>query len=182
MAFAITQPHATEPGASQGAIEMGKHIESIMSLRNLEHYSIMGDKPKTMLDLSTSDARGTEYNNNLSFAIENSSMLIELQSYHFDNNKELAEYEFILGDIPNYTDDVILDTLFNTINDIGDCSVEIVEPSNHYAAVLSEFIFEKPAIILMVNDESIDKFMALSEYLVDFVVDYEASKASLVRA
>ncbi len=177
MAFAITQPYATEPGADQGAIEMGKHLESIMRLRKIEFYSIQGDKPKTMLDLSTSDARGTKYNTELSFAIENSSLLIELHSYNFDSNKEYAEYEFIIGDIPNYTDDVILDTLFNTINNVGDCSVEIVEPVDHYAAVLSEFIFQKPAIILMVNDESIDKFMALSEYLVDFVVDFEASKA-----
>ena len=53
---------------------------------------------------------------------------------------------------------------------------------NHYPSALSEFVYEKPAVILMVNENVSDKFMAVAERLVDFVVEYEDRRTSLARA
>ncbi len=178
MAIAITVPHAAEPASDQGALVFVDYLQSIMTLRDIEYYTVNGDKPKGMVPLSTYYARGTEYNTELSVALDMSSILIEVQS----SDKDYKEWDFVIGELPEYTDEEATSMLYNFIDDFGNCSIESVLPKKHYPSVLSEFVYEKPAIILMVNESVSDKFMAVAERLVDFVVEYEDRRTSLAHA
>ena len=178
MAIAVTVPHAAEPGSDQGALVFVDYLQSIMTIRDIEYYTVNGNKPKAMIPLSTYYARGTDYNTELSVALDMSSILIEVQS----SGKAYNEWDFVIGELPEYTDEEASSILYNFIDDFGNCSIESVMPKNHYPSALSEFVYEKPAVILMVNENVSDKFMAVAERLVDFVVEYEDRRTSLARA
>jgi hypothetical protein len=182
MAIVVTVPHATEPAPDQGAVLFTKYLQSIMTTRDIDYYIVNGDKPKAMIPLSTYYARGTDYNTELSVAIEMSELLIEVQSFGGESDSEYTEWDFVIGDLPDYSDDDMTNALYNYIDDFGDCSVEEVLPKNHYPSVLSEFVYEKPAIIINVNENVSDKFMAVAERLVDFAVEYAAHRTSMARS
>ena len=182
MAIALTVPHAAEPGSDQGALLFVEYLQSVMTSREVEYYTVNGDKPKSMVPLSTYYARGSEYNTELSVALDMASLLIEVQSFSDSSDSDYGEFDFVIGELPEYTDEEASSMLYNFIDDFGNCSIESVLPKNHYPSVLCEFIYDKPAIILIVNESVSDKFMAVAESLADFAVEYVDRKTSLARA
>ena len=113
MAIAVTVPHAAEPGSDQGALVFVDYLQSIMTIRDIEYYTVNGNKPKAMIPLSTYYARGTEYNTELSVALDMSSILIEVQS----SGKAYNEWDFVIGELPEYTDEEASSILYNFIDD-----------------------------------------------------------------
>ena len=171
MSIVLAVPHAKEPGSDQSALAFLKNLESVLTLREMEYYSVLGNKPKKTLDLATQLARGTSYSDELSIVLGMSEILIEIQSHNDESDVDYSDFEFVIGELPSFTDEDDSDTLMNTIDQFGDTTVEKMDPKEHYAAVLSEIIFKRTAIILSVNSNSNGKFIGVAEVLVDFVAD-----------
>jgi len=169
VSIVLTVPHAKEPGSDLTALEFLNNLESVLTLRQMEYYSVLGNKPKTVLDLSTHHARGTEYHDELAIVLGMSDVLIEIHSHNEDSEVEYSEFDFVICELPSYTDEDMADTLMNSLETFGDAAAETVKPEKHYPAVLSELIFKNDAIILSVGDNSNEKFIGAAEVLVDFV-------------
>ncbi len=182
MSIVLTVPHAKEPGSDLSALEFLKNVESVLTLREMEYYSVLGNKPRKVLDLSTSLARGTEYHDELATVLGMSDILVEVHSHNEDSDVEYSEFDFVVCELPEFTDEDMADTLMNSLEPFGDTTVETVKPSNHYPAVLSELIFKNDAIILSVGDNSNERFIGAAESLVDFVAGSLDRRISVARS
>lgn len=150
MSILVTIPHAKDPSGDPGAVSFARELESLMNLRGQANYFIYGNAPKTMLDLSTHEARGTSYNSELSTAMNVANFVIEI---HDTNEEDFSS-----------TNELFV----NTIDNLAEASVIQVENKNHYAVTLAGLIFDIPSLVLFVNPDSIDLYPAVAEILVEF--------------
>ena len=178
MTIAIVVPHAKEPEGDPTAVLFADYMEAALVNRDIEFYTIMGDKSKTMIDLSTHNARGTSYNDELSSALKNSILMVELHSHDEDSADDYSEFDFIIEEFPEFSEENLSEELSNSLQEFGDANVENADASNRYASTLSTLIFGKPAIIFSVNENTKEKFIGSSEALVEFLVDYAARRKS----
>ena len=70
MVVGISVPFAKGPGEDIAALAFLEHFEASLRLLDVPFYTVKGSSPKTMLNLSTSEARSTEYSRELSSFFE----------------------------------------------------------------------------------------------------------------
>lgn len=177
MSTVISIPYAKEPDSDPGAILFSEELESTMELRGVSNYIVKGNSPKSMLDLSTHQAKGTNYNSELSSSLSVATYHIELHSFD-DNHESYSGNDFVVGKISGYTDDAMVQRFVNSIDNYTTSSIEEVKPEQHYSSTLSEFIYEIPSLILYINEDSIDYHSSVAGVVVDFATDYEDRKTS----
>ena len=117
----------------------------------MPYYSVRGQSLKTMLDLSTSEARGTTYNNELAAALTVSDIHIELRAYDFDTHEDWSDSDFVFGKLIGYTDEELLKNFEDTIGSRASYETNIITPIGHYSSALSEFVYQIPSIVIYVN-------------------------------
>ena len=97
MAVTISVPHFKETADGPNIKNFSSHLESMLEVKDMPYYIVKGNSLKEMLNLSTSEARGTSYNKELSTALGVSGLHIELHAYDFDTNKDWTESDFVLS-------------------------------------------------------------------------------------
>ena len=173
MVVTITVPYAKGPGEDIGAIRFLESLEASFSLMDIPHYTIKGTSPRTMLDLSTSAARSTQYTIELSSSLVVSSIHIDIQSYSNDSkrfiDKESINSDIVFGILPTFTDIDFMERIAKLTEAFAYPQVREVDMEMNYASGLSEFIFDTPSIVIKVNEGSVDLFPALAEVVAEAV-------------
>ena len=177
MSTVISIPHAKEPDGDPGAVLFSQELESTMELRGVSNYIVKGNSPKTMLDLSTHQAKGTNYNSELSSSLGVATYHVELHSFD-DNHESYSGNDFVIGKISGYTDDSMAQRFVNSIDNYATTSIEEVKPEQHYSSTLSEFVYRIPSLILYINEDSIDYHSPVAGVVADFAAEYEDHKTS----
>ena len=156
MAVTLSSPHFKLSPNGANINDFTKQLKSLLEVKGLPYYSAEGNALKEMLDLSSSEARGTAYNKELSAALDVSSMHIELHAYDFSTNENWSESDFVLGDLSGYTNDEILTRFENTITKFGKVEVVDILPIGHYSTALAELVYEVPSVVLYVNVDIVE--------------------------
>lgn len=100
----ITAPHA-EPSDVNGhtydviAGEMAKSLASLLKGKGYSPVLILGDVPRTELDLNRPEGEGTDYHNYINAELEGATLLIDVHSYPPDS-KRYTDYEMVVLDMP----------------------------------------------------------------------------------
>jgi hypothetical protein len=178
MAVTLSSPHFKPTPDGANINEFTNQLKSFLNLKSLPYYSVEGNSMKGMLDLSSSEARGTSYNKELAAGLDVSSLHIELRAYDFNTNEDWSEADFVLGELSGYTNDEILNRFENTITKFGKVEVVDILPLGHYSTALSELVYEVPSIVLYVNADSMELYSSVAEGITDIISYYEENKTS----
>jgi hypothetical protein len=178
MAVALSAPHFKPSADAPNIQDFVKQLESLLEVKQLPYYLTKGNAMKEMLDLASSDARGTAYNKELSAALNVSDLHIELRAYDFSTNADWSDSDFVLGELINYTDDEILNRFENTIANLSKVDIVEVLPIGHYSTALSELVYDVPSIVLYVNVDSMELYPSVAEGITDIIAYYEDRKTS----
>ncbi len=178
MAVALSAPHFKPSADSPNIQDFVKQLESLLEVKQLPYYLAKGNSMKEMLDLSSSDARGTAYNKELAAALNVSDLHIELRAYDFNTNEDWSNSDFVLGELTNYTDGEILHRFETTLSNLSKVEVVEVLPVGHYSTALSELVYEVPSIVLYVNVDSMELYPSVAESITDIIAFYEDRKTS----
>lgn len=173
MPVTISVPHNKSSADSPSIVPFMEDLQSILELKDIPYYIVRGNSLREMIDLSTSQARGTSYNKELSAAFDASDLHIEVNVYDFDSNPDWTDSDVILGDLSGYTDDEMITRYEETIGEFGNVSVIDIVPLGHYSTALAELVYEIKSLVLYVNADSSDLFQVVSEALSDVIVYYE---------
>lgn len=174
MGIVITVPHAKKPNSDPSAVAFTKQLESILDLRDISNYILYGNSPRGMLDLSTSEARGTGYNSDLASALRVASLLLEVHDYDSASDPTFEE-DFVFVEIANCNTDVI-DQAIAITNNFANVDTERLESRKHYPSALAVLSFEIPTLLLYVNRDSTDLFPAVAEALAELAEAYVQRK------
>ena len=178
MAITISAPHFKESVDDPNIKPFLTQLESFLDMKDMPYYSVKGQSLKTMLDLSTSEARGTTYNNELAAALTVSNMHIELRAYDFDTHEDWASSDFVFGKLIGYTNDELLRDFENVIGAKASYETNVIVPIGHYSSALSEFVYQIPSIVIYVNVDSSKLYPTIAESITDIILDYEERKTS----
>tara|TARA_B100001778_G_C18549037_1_gene612158 strand:+ start:61 stop:597 length:537 start_codon:yes stop_codon:yes gene_type:complete len=178
MPVTISVPHNKSSGNEPSIVPFMEDLQSILELKDIPYYTVRGNSLREMIDLSTSQARGTSYNKELSAAFDASDLHIEVHAYDFDSNPDWTDSDVVIGDISGYTDDEMITRYEETIAEFGNVSVVDVVPLGHYSTALAELVYEMKSLILYVNADSGNLFQVVSEAISDVIVDYEDRRTS----
>ncbi len=173
MAVTISVPHFKETSDGPNVKNFSASLESMLEIKNMPYYIVKGNTAKEMIDLSTSQAKGTSYNKELSTALGVSNYHIELHAYDFDTQKDWSESDFILGDLAGYTNEELLQRYEDTISSFANVGVVDIVPLGHYSTVLSELVYEIPSIVVYVNADSNQLYSTVAEGITDIIAYYE---------
>ncbi len=178
MPVTISVPHNKSSGNEPSIVPFVEDLQSILELKDIPYYTVRGNSLREMIDLSTSQARGTSYNKELSAAFDASDLHIEVHAYDFDSNPDWTDSDVVIGDISGYTDDEMITRYEETIAEFGNVSVVDVVPLGHYSTALAELVYEMKSLILYVNVDSANLFQVVSEAISDVIVGYEDRRTS----
>jgi hypothetical protein len=170
----VTVPHAKKPDSDPSAVAFTKQLESIMDIRDIPNYILYGNSPRNMLDLSTSEARGTGYNSDLASALRVASILLEVHDFDSASDPTFEE-DFVFVEIAK-CDTGVIDQALAITNNFANVDTERLEASKHYPSALAILSFEIPTLIVYVNRDSTDLFPAVSEALVELAEAYVQRK------
>ena len=178
MPVTISVPHNKSSEDSPSIVPFVEDLQSILELKGIPYYTVRGNSLRDMIDLSTSQARGTSYNKELSAAFDASDLHIEVHAYDFDSNPDWTDSDVVIGDISGYTDDEMITRYEETIAEFGNVSVVDVVPLGHYSTALAELVYEMKSLILYVNADSGNLFQVVSEAITDVIDYYEDRRTS----
>jgi len=178
MAVALSVPHFKPSLDFPNIQDFVKELEALLEIKQLPYYLVQGNSMKEMLDLSSSAARGTSYNKDLSAALAVSDIHIEIHAYDFNTNEDWSDADFILGELIQQTDGELLSRFENTISNLSNVDVVTVLPIGHYSSSLSELVYEVPSIVLYVNVDSKELYPSVIEGITDILTYYEDRKTS----
>lgn len=178
MAVALSVPHFKPSVDSPNIQDFVKELESLLEVKQLPYYLVQGNSMKEMIDLSSSEARGTSYNKDLAAALAVSDIHVEMHAYDFNTDENWSDSDFILGELTGYTDGEMLNRFETTIANFANVDVITVLPIGHYSTALSELVYEVPSIVLYVNVDSIELYPSVSEGITDIITYYEDRKTS----
>ena len=103
MAVALSVPHFKPSADSPNIQDFAKELESLLEVKQLPYYLVQGNSMKEMLDLSSSEARGTAYNKDLAAALAVSDIHLELHAYDFNTQEDWSDSDFVIGELTGYT-------------------------------------------------------------------------------
>jgi len=172
----VTVPHAKKPDSDPSAVAFTKQLESIMDLRDIPNYILYGNSPKNMLDLSTSEARGTGYNSDLASALRVASILLEVHDFDSASDPTFDE-DFLFAEVAK-CDTEVIDQALAITNDFANVDTERIESEKHYASSLAILSFEIPTLIVYVNRDSTDLYPAVAEALSQLAEGYAPRRTS----
>jgi arginine decarboxylase-like protein len=178
MAITISAPHFKESVDDPNIKPFLDQLESFLDLKNIPHYIVKGTSLKTMLDLTTSEARGTSYNQELAAYLKISDLHLELHAYDFDTHEDWSTSDLVIGKLLGYTDEELLGDFENVLGSSATVETNMVVPMGHYASALSEFVYQIPSIVLYVNVDSSQLYPSITESITDIILDYEERKTS----
>jgi hypothetical protein len=178
MAITISAPHFKESVDDPNIKQFVDQLESFLDAKNMAYYSVKGTSLKTMLNLATSEARGTTYNQELSAALTVSDLHIELHAYDFDTHEAWSTSDIVFGKLVGYTDDELLNDFENIIGSKASYETNVIVPIGHYSSALSEFVYQIPSIVIYVNVDSSTLYPSITESITDIILDYEERKTS----
>jgi hypothetical protein len=178
MSVTISAPHSKESVDDPNINNFLSQLESFLDVKNIPYYSVRGTSLKTMLNLSTSEARGTTYNSELSAALTVSELHIELHAYDFDTHEEWATSDIVFGKLIGYTDDELLTDFENILGSKATYDTNVVTPIGHYATALSEFVYQVPSIVIYINVDSSHLYPSITESITDIILDHEERRTS----
>ena len=173
MPVTISVPHSKISQDDPSVSDFVDELQSILELKGILYYTVRGNSLKEMLDLSTSQARGTSYNKELSAASDASNLHIEVHAYDFDSHPDWTDSDFILGDLSGYTDDEMVGRYEETIGEFGNVSIVDIVPLGHYSTALAELVYEMKSLVLYINADSSNLFPSVSEGITDIISYYE---------
>ena len=178
MAVTVSVPHNKSSEDSPSIVPFVEDLQSILEVKSIPYYTVRGNSLREMIDLSTSQARGTSYNKELSAAFDASDLHIEVHAYDFDTNPDWTDSDVVLGDISGYTDDEMVTRYEETIGEFGNVSVVDIVPLGHYSTALAELVYEINSLVLYVNADSANLFQVVSEAVTDVISYYEDRKTA----
>ena len=173
MAVTVSVPHNKSSEDSPSIVPFVEDLQSILEVKSIPYYTVRGNSLREMIDLSTSQARGTSYNKELSAALDVSDLHIEVHAYDFDSNPDWTDSDVVLGDLSGYTDDEMVTRYEETIGEFGNVSVVDIVPLGHYSTALAELVYEINSLVLYVNADSANLFQVVSEAVTDVIAYYE---------
>ena len=173
MAITISVPHFKETSDGPNVKNFSTSLESMLEIKDMPYYIVRGNTSKAMIDLTTSQAKGTSHNKELSTALGVSDYHIELHAYDFDTHKDWTESDFMLGDLAGYTNEELLQRYEDTISSVANVGVVDIVPLGHYSTVLSELVYEIPSIVVYVNADSNQLYSTVAEGITDIIAYYE---------
>ena len=169
MTLAVTVPFATPPEEDTGAVLFLEHFKESLNSLELSHYVIEGESPKGILNLSTKEAKTTEYSKDLSTLLPASNLHIDIHSYNYETYPDWIDRDIVLGVLPTFTDTKLLAALKRSLIDISSIYIEDLILEFSYASVLSELIFNVKSIPLYLNENSVALYPVIAEKLAEFV-------------
>lgn len=170
MGIVIAVPHAKNPNGSPSAVAFAKQLESILDVRDIPNYALYGNSPRDMLDLSSSEARGTSYNSDLASSLRVAYILLEVHDFDSASDPTFDE-DFVFAEVAKCNTEVIDQALAIT-NDFANVDTERIESEKHYASSLAILSFEIPTLIVYVNRDSSDLYPAVAEALAQLAEGY----------
>ena len=170
MVVGISVPFAKGPGEDIAALAFVQNFEASLRLLDIPFYTVKGTSPKTMLNLSTSEARSTEYSRELSSTLSVSSIHIDLQGFDNESNPEWIRSDIVFGVLPTFTNEEQMQAFANLTREFAWATVKEIDIPSNYASGLSEFVFDTPSIPIKLNVGSVDLYPALAEVVAESVV------------
>ena len=178
MAVTISVPHNKNSEDSPSVIAFIQDLESILDVKSIPYYIVRGNSLREMLDLSTSQARGTSYNKELTAAFDASEFHVEIHAYDFDSDPDWSDSDVVIGDLSGYSDDEMISRAEETIGQFGTVSVVDIVPLGHYSTALAELVYQMKSLVIYVNADSGNLFQVVSEAITDVIGYYEDRKTS----
>ena len=83
----------------------------------------------------------------------------------------MKPFDVAVGYFEGLTNMNNIDSLVNTLSNVCKVDKVPVEYSTHRLSLVSETLFDKPSIILYLNEGAIDLYYAVAEELVNFLLE-----------
>lgn len=172
----ITIPHNKPPNDEVGAVEFAK-IMSEAAFSEMPDSTIMSeyhfhynDNHTEIVNVETFAGKNTRYVKEFYQKIKQQPLHINLRSFDVEDDL-LKKYDVVIAYFEGLTDMNMVDALVNTLSEV--CIVDKVEAeySTHRLSLVAETLFDKPSIIIYLNEGAIDLYSAVAEELVKFLLE-----------
>lgn len=172
----ITIPHNKPPNDEVGAVEFAK-IMSESAFSEMPDSTIMSeyhfhynDNHTEIINVETFAGKNTRYVKEFYQKLKQQPLHINLRSFDVEDDL-LKKYDVVIAYFEGLTDMNMVDALVNTLSEV--CIVDKVEAeySTHRLSLVAETLFDKPSIIIYLNEGAIDLYSAVAEELVKFLLE-----------
>ena len=170
----ITIPNNKPPNEEVGAVEFAKIFKQA-SFSEMPETSVIydfhyNDNHTEIVNVETFAGKDTRYVKEFYQKLKKQPMHINLRS--FDEEDELLKpFDVAVGYFEGLTNMNNIDSLVNTLSNVCKVDKVPVEYSTHRLSLVSETLFDKPSIILYLNEGAIDLYYAVAEELVNFLLE-----------
>lgn len=172
----FTIPHSKPPEEEVGAVEFAR----VLSNTIYEELTVTGEEKEfdfhyntlhsEIVNVETAAGRNTQYVKEFLQKIKSKSIHVDIRSFDVEDDL-LKKFDVVVSYLEGLTDMGMVDGLVNTLSTV--CLVDKVEAeySTHRLALVAETLFDKPSIIIYVNEGAVDLYSAVAEELVKFLLE-----------
>lgn len=172
----ITIPHNKPPNDEVGAVEFAKIMSEAAfsempdSTTMSEYHFHYNDNHTEIVNVETFAGKNTRYVKEFYQKLKQQPLHINLRSFDVEDDL-LKKYDVVIAYFEGLTDMNMVDALVNTLSEV--CIVDKVEAeySTHRLSLVAETLFDKPSIIIYLNEGAIDLYSAVAEELVKFLLE-----------
>lgn len=170
----ITIPNNKPPSEEVGAVEFAKIFKQV-SFSEMPETSVIydfhyNDNHTEIINVETFAGKDTRYAKEFYEKLKEQPMHINLRSFD-EEDSLLKPFDVAVGYFEGLTDMNTVDSLVNTLSNVCKVDKVPVEYSTHRLSLVSETLFDKPSIILYLNEGAIDLYYAVAEQLVNFLLE-----------
>lgn len=177
----ITIPNNKPPNDEVGAVEFCKILQDSLfseltpSGEERGFRFLWNDNHTEIINVETFAGKNTRYVKEFYQELKKHELHINLRSFDVEDDL-LKKYDVVVAYFEGLTDMSMVDSLVNTLSEV--CIVDKVEAeySTHRLSLVAETLFDKPSIILYLNEGAIDLYSAVAEELVKFLLERPVSR------
>jgi hypothetical protein len=189
MDLLLTLPHG-KPEATdnhdQGALEMLPILTAALKSADVEHEIVVGTSIRSLVDLNRREAYSTKFMHEVRKHLKEARIHIDLHSFPptseeatdeegitatGDDLRDWSKSEVVLFDIHGVTDDELLESLRDRLEDC--CTVDVVPNETYnYVTTVASVLFDVPSVLVELNEGARRDYPAIAEALVVGAVDY----------
>ena len=190
----FTIPHAKlneGAGYDLGAIEFFPVLEAASRARSVQYEVVVGNTNREFVDLNRREAESTDFLNEVRKHLKTAILHLDVHSYPYmdtgvtdeeamtDHDYDLREWglnDIILFNIPEVTDQTLLDQIDNTLQEHGiDVGIEQGGFEN-YLTLVANTLFDVPSVLMELNENSVQLYPVIAAQVVEALQVYAEGK------
>lgn len=130
---------------------------------------LWNDNHAEIINVETFEGKNTRYSKDFYESLKYNPLHVDVRSFDEEDNL-LKNYDVVISYLEGITDMNTVDSLVNTLSNVCKVGKVAAEYSTHRLSLVSETLFDKPSIIIYLNEGAIDLYYSIAEEFVVYLL------------